>query len=86
MPTIVYKKSANRRICTLFLREKSNLPLHAFVFVIKLVVRARSCVSPEKFYHLVLVEIDRTTVCVGIFVIFIIFATLAVCRVFYPIF
>ena len=53
--------------------------MNAFIFVIEAIIMTFYGVSAEKIYHLVLVKREVAAVAVGVFVVGIKFAALAIC-------
>ena len=60
--------------------------MHALILVVITVVRTRLRVVSEKIYHLVLVKREIAGIFIGIFVVNVKFAGLAVCRVLISVF
>ena len=60
--------------------------MHTFIFIIISVVGTISCTAAYKVQHIVFIEAEITSVCVGVLVIFIKFTAFAVCLVLMSVF
>ena len=64
----------------------SNLPMHAFVFVVISVIWAAASFSTEKICHIILIELHITAIAVCILIVLVKFTALAVALVLVSVF